>query len=933
MHRKKRGAAAVTTLLLVFAMLIASTAVYITACTRNQPQPEPSSSAAEPEPEPLPEPEPESEPESSSSASEIPPPSSSASAAPKPASSSVQTTSGSVTYSKAGQYDQKQTLSSASITADKVTLSNKTITGDLTITKGVGNGHITLENVVVKGKLKVAGGGSNSIELIDCTIAEIQLYKFEGEPVRFIASGDTEVGAVVAKSGIILEEYRLDSSAKGFVKLTTEPSDYAYIITQLDNTDLDLFVANATSRVDVDSSSDITRATVNARSSFEGGGSIGTMTVTASGVTTAIRPNKVNTASGVSEPTYTSSRDDDDDDVAPTITSSATLPGGTVSVNYNYTLTASGTKPITWSLFSGSLPPGLSLSSTGVISGAPTSANTYNFTVKASNGGGSDTKQLTLTIAPATATPPAITTDSLNDGVVGVAYNDKITVTGTAPISLTISQGALPKGLNLNSDGTITGTPQPDAIGTSTFKVKATNSAGSTEKELQIKVEAKPTITKTSLNNGVVGENYSDTLTATGTAPIEWEIVNGPAWLKINENSGQLSGDPTAAGTYNVTVKAKNSAGEATADMTITVLTRLPAPANVTIDKDLTVSWSPVDQADGYTIELLSNNGSSYVKTINSTNHGIAAYLSYVSDGSPITVKVRAKGNGYAESANAVCGTRIVCAGSGDTLESKISAALSYDSSILVLESGASFTLNPTTVNKTLTIVSSNGTAATIQGQITASAGSLTLKNLKITATGSGANAINATGADISLYNTTLTAETDAAAALRIAKENAQVTIDKSVLTAKGASSPALLIDKKATVTMTNGSALTAEGAGASAIQVASTSQGSNITISDSTLSAPNATSTITETSGETSIVKLGGFVIRDENADNTKPTIYTITNNTFQWDSGKTYAIYVHKKDETASISSFSGNKKGSDNINIGTEYVLADSTIVIVS
>ena len=330
MHRKKRGAAAVTTLLLVFAMLIASTAVYITACTRNQPQPEPSSSAAEPEPEPLPEPEPESEPESSSSASEIPPPSSSASAAPKPASSSVQTTSGSVTYSKAGQYDQKQTLSSASITADKVTLSNKTITGDLTITKGVGNGHITLENVVVKGKLKVAGGGSNSIELIDCTIAEIQLYKFEGEPVRFIASGGTEVGAIVAKSGIILEEYRLDSSAKGFVKLTTEPSDYVYIITQLDNTDLDLFVANATSRVDVDNSSDITRATVNARSSFEGGGSIGTMTVTASGVTTAIRPNKVNTASGVSEPTYTSSRDDDDDEPS-TPTYAITVYGGTTS--------------------------------------------------------------------------------------------------------------------------------------------------------------------------------------------------------------------------------------------------------------------------------------------------------------------------------------------------------------------------------------------------------------------------------------------------------------------------------------------------------------------------------------------------------------------------------------------------------------------------
>jgi len=84
---------------------------------------------------------------------------------------------------------------------------------------------------------------------------------------------------------------------------------------------------------------------------------------------------------------------------APTITT-ASLPDGTVETAYSQTLAASGDTPITWTLESGgTLPTGLTLSTAGVISGTPTTANTSTFTVKAANTAGSNTKQLSITIS------------------------------------------------------------------------------------------------------------------------------------------------------------------------------------------------------------------------------------------------------------------------------------------------------------------------------------------------------------------------------------------------------------------------------------------------------------------------------------------------------------------------------------------------------
>ena len=89
---------------------------------------------------------------------------------------------------------------------------------------------------------------------------------------------------------------------------------------------------------------------------------------------------------------------------APTITTES-LPNGTVNKEYNQTLAATGSDTITWSIESGgTLPTGLSLNgSTGAITGTPTAAGTYNFTVKAESSYGSDSKELSITISAATS--------------------------------------------------------------------------------------------------------------------------------------------------------------------------------------------------------------------------------------------------------------------------------------------------------------------------------------------------------------------------------------------------------------------------------------------------------------------------------------------------------------------------------------------------
>ena len=157
----------------------------------------------------------------------------------------------------------------------------------------------------------------------------------------------------------------------------------------------------------------------------------------------------------------------------PTITTTS-LPGGTVGLPYDETLSANGgTGTLVWSLSAGSLPTNLSISPTGTISGTPTLAATSNFTVKVTDSlTQSDTQALSITISSALA---ITTTSPLPNAQVGKSYNRTLQRSGgVSPFTWSVTP-PLPAGLNLNtSTGQISGTPSNGTAGTYglTFTVK-----------------------------------------------------------------------------------------------------------------------------------------------------------------------------------------------------------------------------------------------------------------------------------------------------------------------------------------------------------------------------------------------------------------------------------------------------------------------------
>jgi hypothetical protein len=258
--------------------------------------------------------------------------------------------------------------------------------------------------------------------------------------------------------------------------------------------------------------------------------------------------------------------------IAPT-----TLPNWTVNQpGYNQTITASGgTGTFTFAQAGGTLPSGLTLSSSGVLSGTPTAMGTYNFSVSATDGMGTTSIQpYTVVINPAVT----ITTTTLPDWTRnGPSYNQTILATGgTGALTFSLTGGALPPGVALSSGmGTLTGVPT--TVGSYTFTLTATDGVGASASRMYtVTINSPVMITTTSAANADLNTAYSQTFQATGgTGSLMFSKSAGtlPPGLTLS-SGGVLSGTPAAPGTYNFSVTATDSVG-ATNTQTYTVIVRI----------------------------------------------------------------------------------------------------------------------------------------------------------------------------------------------------------------------------------------------------------------------------------------------------------------------------------------------------------------------
>lgn len=249
------------------------------------------------------------------------------------------------------------------------------------------------------------------------------------------------------------------------------------------------------------------------------------------------------------------------------------------SVNETLITVNNGPYTTRYKLLTGSLPPGLTLSKDGVISGTITgSSATYNFTVLAKSpvvGQVSQDFEITLNAAPVWTTPSGnILTIFDGDPVPG---GTQVVATGpevgdTITYTLAPGSGPLPSGVTLNTDGTFTGTVTED-VGVSTdfnFTVRATDQASAfTDRSFFITVEDDdaPVWTTTSpLTNISVGGTPSAVVASDpDSLSLTYTLESGtlPPGLTLN-NDGTFSGTASTAGNYTFTVRATDQSSNFT---------------------------------------------------------------------------------------------------------------------------------------------------------------------------------------------------------------------------------------------------------------------------------------------------------------------------------------------------------------------------------
>ncbi|ASK94194.1 hemagglutinin [Xanthomonas campestris pv. trichodesmae] len=253
---------------------------------------------------------------------------------------------------------------------------------------------------------------------------------------------------------------------------------------------------------------------------------------------------------------------------ATVILPATTLPAGTAGQAYSSAITPAtgGIAPYSYALTAGALPAGITLnSSSGALSGTTTSVGSFSFTVTATDSTSGTpsqgTRGYTLNIAAPTI---AVAPSTVPTATRGTAYSQTLTASGgTAAYTYAITSGALPAGITLASNGTLSGTATVE--GTFNFTVQATDANSFTGTQAYSLTVAGPNLVlpASALPAGTAGQAYAAAITPAtgGTAPYSYAVTAGalPGGVVLDAATGGLSGTPTAAGTFTFTLTVTDS--------------------------------------------------------------------------------------------------------------------------------------------------------------------------------------------------------------------------------------------------------------------------------------------------------------------------------------------------------------------------------------
>ncbi len=236
--------------------------------------------------------------------------------------------------------------------------------------------------------------------------------------------------------------------------------------------------------------------------------------------------------------------------LAPPVFTGPTNAVGKQGYAFNYTISATGTAPITFG--AAGLPAGLNVNSTnGVISGIPSVAGVFDIGLFATNAAQTTIGNLYLTLADDI---PVITSATSATGQQGQPFSYTITATNDPALFSAVS---LPQGLSVDpNNGIISGVPL--VSGSFPITIGVTNAYGSNSETLTLNLASgAPTIISPLGENGAQGQSLSYTIATHNNAAL-FSAAPLPEGLSLNTSSGVISGVPLVSGTFPVAIGAMN---------------------------------------------------------------------------------------------------------------------------------------------------------------------------------------------------------------------------------------------------------------------------------------------------------------------------------------------------------------------------------------